>query len=65
MRNEQFATVEEVAKVLHKGKETIRWGLRQHAFPWGYAVECKGGRWSYIINRSRFEEIEGIKLRGE
>lgn len=65
MCSENLATVEEVAKALHKGKETIRWGLRQHVFPWGYAVECKGGRWSYIINRSRFEEIEGIKLGGE
>ena len=64
MCSEQLATVEEVAKALHKGKETIRWGLRQRAFPWGYAIECNG-RWSYIINRSRFEEIEGIKLGGE
>lgn len=65
MRNSPFATVEEVAKVFHKTNETIRLGLQQRVFPWGYAIECAGGRWSYIINRRRFEEIEGISLKGE
>lgn len=55
------ATVDEVARALHKGKETIRNGLQQKVFPWGYAIECDG-RWSYFINRRRFEDIEGIKL---
>ena len=59
-----FATVEEVAKALHKSNETIRCGLQQRVFPWGYAIECAGGRWSYIINRLRFEQIEGISLQG-
>ena len=64
-KSEQFATVEEVAKVFHKSKDTIRYGLQQRVFPWGYAVKEESGKWSYIINRSRFEEIEGISLKGE
>lgn len=56
------ATPEEVAAVFHKSVSTIRAGLQQGVFPWGYAIETSEGRWSYIINRPRFEEIEGLKL---
>lgn len=56
------STVNEVAKVFHKPVSTIRAGLQQGVFPWGYAIETSEGRWSYIINRPRFEEIEGLKL---
>ena len=56
------ATPEEVAKVFRRNPETIRAGLRQAVFPWGYAIETSPDRWAYIINRKRFEEIEGIPL---
>jgi len=56
------ATVEEVARAFHKNPETIRAGLKQGRFPWGYAIETSDDRWSYIINRRRFEETEGIVL---
>ena len=56
------ATPEEDPAVFHKSVSTIRAGLQQGVFPWGYAIETSEGRWSYIINRPRFEEIEGLKL---
>lgn len=61
MDNRIFASVEEVAKAFHRSQETIRAGLRQRAFPWGYAVEC-AGEWVYIINRRNLERIEGVSL---
>lgn len=60
-----LATIDEVAAVFHKSKDTIRYGLQQRVFPWGYAVQEASGKWSYIINRRRFEQIEGIELGGE
>ena len=60
-----LATVEEVAAVFHKTPETIRVGLQQRVFPWGYAIQTSEGRWSYIINRKRFEQIEMVELKGE
>ena len=65
MTGNYLATIDEVAAAFHKSKDTIRFGLQQRVFPWGYAVEHESGKWSYIINRRRFEEIVGIKLGGE
>ena len=48
------------AKILGVGKETVRLGLQQGVFPWGYAVQTSPGRWTYIINEQRFIDIEGI-----
>jgi len=56
---------EAVAKVFRKNPGTIRAGLQQGVFPWGYAIQTSDHKWSYIINRKRFEEIEGIKLEEE
>lgn len=60
-----LATIDEVAAAFHKSKDTIRYGLQQRVFPWGYAVQEASGKWSYIINRRRFEQIEGIELGGK
>ena len=51
---------ETAAKILGVGKETIRLGLQQGVFPWGYGIQTSPGRWTYIINEKRFIEIEGI-----
>ena len=56
---------EAVAKVFRKNPNTIRAGLQQGVFPWGYAIQTSDRKWSYIINRKRFEEIEGIELEDE
>lgn len=60
--NNNLATVNEVAKAFHRSVDTIKAGLKQGVFPWGYAVKCDGGKWAYIINRKRFEQIEMINL---
>lgn len=55
-------TVHEVAKMMHKHTNTIALGLQQGVFPWGYAVHTSENRWSYFINKKRFEEIEGVTI---
>lgn len=54
--------VEKAAKLLQMNHNTIRKGLQQQVFPWGYAVHTSDNRWAYFINARRFAEIEGITL---
>lgn len=54
--------VEKAAKLLQMNHNTIRKGLQQQVFPWGYAVHTSKNRWAYFINARRFAEIEGITL---
>lgn len=51
---------EEVAPLLNMDKSTVRKGLQQGVFPWGYAVKTSEKRWAYFINAKRFAEIEGV-----
>lgn len=51
---------EEAAVFLGMDKGTVRKGLQQGIFPWGYAIKTSENRWSYFINAKRFAEIEGI-----
>lgn len=53
---------EEAAVLLGMDKVTVRKGLQQGVFPWGYAVKTSENRWAYFINAVRFAEIEGIAL---
>lgn len=53
---------EEVAPLLGMDKGTIRKGLQQGVFPWGYGIHTSENRWSYFINKKRFEEIEGVTV---
>lgn len=53
---------EEVAVLMGKDKGTIRLGLQQGVFPWGYAIRTSAHRWSYFINAKRFAEIEGVNV---
>ena len=50
-------TVEQVSKLMHLGANTVRKGLQQGVFPWGYAIKSDTS-WSYFINARRFIEIE-------
>ena len=50
--------VEDAAKIMGIGHETVRKGLQQGVFPWGYAVETSENRWTYYINRRKFEAVE-------
>lgn len=53
---------EEAAKLLGVHHSTVRKGLQQGVFPWGYGIQTSENRWTYVINAKRFAEIEGICL---
>nr|WP_314465925.1 helix-turn-helix transcriptional regulator [uncultured Clostridium sp.] len=54
--------VQIAAKLLGMNHNTIRKGLQQGIFPWGYAIHTSENRWTYFINAIRFSEIERIDL---
>lgn len=54
--------VEKAAELLQMNHVTVRKGLQQGVFPWGYAVHTSENRWVYFINARRFAEIEGITI---
>lgn len=54
--------VEKAAKLLQMNHNTVRKGLQQGVFPWGYAIKTSEHRWAYFINANRFAEIEGIHV---
>lgn len=56
--------VEDAAKLLGMGVQTVRDGLQQGVFPWGYAIKTSENRWAYFINAARFAEIEMVELQG-
>ncbi len=49
------------AKILGMTHTTVRKGLQQGVFPWGYAIKTSANRWTYFINATRFAQIEGIE----
>lgn len=59
---------EDVAHLMGLGIETIRSGLQQGVFPWGYGIvtnvdpDTGKKRWTYWINANKFAEIEGIAV---
>lgn len=53
--------VREAAKIMRMNANTIREGLQQGRFPWGYAIQTSENRWVYFINAKRFAEIEGLE----
>ena len=52
--------VVKAAQLLGMNHDTVRKGLQQGAFPWGYAIHTSENRWTYFINAKRFVEIERI-----
>lgn len=54
--------VEDAAKLLSMNQNTVRKGLQQGVFPWGYAIKTSENRWTYFINARSFSEIERISL---
>jgi len=54
--------VSDAAKILGMNHNTVRKGLQQGVFPWGYAIHTSEHRWVYFINAKRFGEIEGIAV---
>ena len=55
--------VEKAAKLLQMNHNTVRKGLQQGVFPWGYGIHTSDNRWVYFINAKRFAEIEGITVQ--
>lgn len=53
---------EEAAVFLGMDKGTVRKGLQQGVFPWGYGIKTSENRWAYFINAARFAEIEGVTV---
>jgi transcriptional regulator with XRE-family HTH domain len=53
---------EQAGKLMGISKDTVRKGLQDGTFPWGYAVKTSPNRWTYFINAQKFSEIEGIDL---
>ena len=53
-------SVMEAANMLGIHHTTLRMGLRQGVFPWGYAIQTSEDRWVYFINARRFMEIEKV-----
>ncbi len=49
-----------VARLMKKSKGWVVQGLRDGAFPWGYAVKMKN--WSYFISSVKFTEYTGIEV---
>lgn len=54
--------VEKAAKLLGMNHNTVRKGLQQGVFPWGYGIHTSENRWVYFINAKRFAEIEGVVI---
>lgn len=50
------------AKLMHMNHNTVRKGLQQGVFPWGYAIRTSENRWVYFINAVRFSEIECVAI---
>lgn len=61
MKKVETITPFEAGQILGKNAETIRAGLRQNVFPFGTAVppEKPGGKYNYIIIKSKFLEYVG------
>lgn len=54
--------VEDAAKLLRMNHNTVRKGLQQGVFHWGYGIHTSENRWVYFINARRFAEIEGVVI---
>ena len=53
---------EEAARLMGMGVDSIRRGLEQKVFPWGYAVKTSETKHTYFINARVFAEKEMVDL---
>ena len=56
-------SVMDAARMMGINHQTVRKGLQQGVFPWGYGIKTSE-HWVYFINAKRFSEIEGISVEG-
>ena len=52
--------VKDAARMMGMNHMTLRKGLQQGVFPWGYAIHTSEGRWAYFINAKKFAEVEEL-----
>ncbi len=57
-------SVMDAAQMMGINHQTVRKGLQQGVFPWGYGIHTSEHKWVYFINARRFAEIEGINVEG-
>lgn len=65
MIKEVTMTVEDCAKVLSIGEQTLREALKQNKFPFGVAVKTTESRWTFWISKAKVEEYIGRKIGAE
>lgn len=58
----QRLPVEQAARLMGMNHTTVRKGLKQGRFPWGYAIKTSENHWAYFINARKFAEIEGVRI---
>lgn len=56
---EKTMTVAEAAQRMGTTEQFIRQGLKQNRLPFGYAVQTSAKRWTFWIDRKKFEEVVG------
>lgn len=59
----QRLSVMDAARMMGINHQTVRKGLQQGVFPWGYGIKTSE-HWVYFINAKRFSEIEGVSVEG-
>ena len=59
----QRLRVMDAARMMGINHQTVRKGLQQGVFPWGYGIKTSE-HWVYFINAKRFSEIEGVSVEG-
>ena len=55
-------SVDQAAKLMRMNHNTVRKGLQQGVFPWGYGIHTSENRWVYFINAERFGQTEGVSI---
>ncbi len=57
-------SVKEAAKKMGVTPRLLHLGLQHERFPFGTAIQTSSNRWTYYINRQRFEKwLKGEDLR--
>jgi transcriptional regulator with XRE-family HTH domain len=49
-------SISDAAERMGKSRQFIRISLQQGVAPFGFAVKCEGGQWSYHISPAKFEK---------
>ena len=54
--------VDEAARLMGVSSGTVKEGLKDKRFPWGYAIHTSENHWTFWINAKKFAKIEGITI---